>query len=556
VLVTGSAVARSSFAATSGVTVNVSGLNATMSTGIYTIKFNSKGAAKSLLANGKELIGKAAGFYTDVAGLTGFAPTKLTVKTNTPEMVDIVYTSSWGEQHYVMRSGVNGLYSYFIANAIGTVGEFRSVYRLDGAIFRNHLSGQRSGPMPTLSDIQKAQVLQDSTYKLANGTTYTKYDWATLQSEDLVHGVYGNGYGVWVIPPSTEYNNGGPMKQELMVHVESNTGDATVLAMLSASHFGNPPVAVPAGKIYGPWLVYFNNGDAADARARATQERAAWPYTWLADPHYPLNRATVTGTLHLRNGRPAAGATVTLAQPGGDLYTMGRDYIFSATADANGQFRLPHVRAGNYTLYAFANGGSTEPGAIGSVTDQYQKDNVAVSGAATDLGTLTWSPTTYAHPLWQIGTADRTAKEFKLGNLPRQYGLFNQVPANLTYTVGSSTAANNWYYAQTKAGAWDVKFRLNSGYTGNGHLTVALAGTTRSANITVLVNGVSIGNYPAYPNDGAVYRSANQSGYYRRFTLNFPASRLRAGDNTVTFRANGISAGGGVMYDTVTLAAD
>ncbi|WP_410811669.1 polysaccharide lyase family protein [Micromonospora sp. 067-2] len=554
----GAAVAPSSSAASSDVKLTVSGMTATMTTGAYTVTFNAKGAANSLVANGRELIGKAAGFYTDFdGGAAGLAPTKLTVVTNTIQLADIAYVGPRGEQHYVMRSGVNGIYSYFVTSAgIGAPGEFRSVYRLDGSIFRVGANSLRSGTLPTLGDIQNATVLQDSTYRLPNGTVYTKYDWATLQSEDLFHGLSGNGYGVWVIPASHEYNNGGPMKQELMVHLESNTGDATALGMLSASHFGNPAVAIPAGKIYGPWLIYFNNGDSADARARATQERAAWPYTWLANPRYPLSRTAVTGTLNLRNGQPAAGATVTLGQPGGDLYAMGRDYIYSTTAGANGQFRIPNVRPGSYSLYAYANGGSTASGAIGTVTDQYQRDNVAVSGSTTNLGTLTWSPTTYGHPLWQIGTADRTAREFRLGDQPRQYGLFDQVPANLTYTVGSSTARNDWYYAQTKPGTWTVKFTLGQSYAGNGHLTVALAATTRSPNITAAVNGTSIGDFPTYANDGAIYRSANTSGYYHRFTLNFPASALTVGANTLTLRANGISAGGGDMYDTVALAAD
>jgi rhamnogalacturonan endolyase len=71
-------------------------------------------------------------------------------------------------------------------------------------------------------------------------------------AEDHVHGVYGERHGVWLITSSHEYFNGGPIKQELMVHVETNTGDGVVLNMLSASHFGTPSVKIPSGKIYGP----------------------------------------------------------------------------------------------------------------------------------------------------------------------------------------------------------------------------------------------------------------------------------------------------------------
>ncbi len=307
-------------------------------------------------------------------------------------------------------------------------------------------------------------------------------------------------------------------------------------------------MTVPSGKIYGPWLVYFNNGSIADAQAQANSERAAWPYNWLSNPHYPLARTTVTGTLRLADGRPAAGATVTLAKPGGDLYTQGTDYIFTTQADANGAIRLANVRPGSYSLYAWANGGS-----IGDVTDQYERDNVSVSGSSVNLGTLTWSPPKYANALWQIGTADRKADEFKLGNLPRQYGLFKQVPANLTYTIGQSTPANNWYYAQTAAGTWTVNFNLSHTYTGTAHLTVALAGMSRTPTIDVGVNGTATATLPSYANDLALYRSANQSGAYHLVLITFPASRLRAGSNTVTFRGASISSGAGAMYDTIKL---
>ncbi len=533
----------------SPVSLSVSGMTATIANGLFTIKFNSKGTGYSLVRNGQELIGSAAGFYSSVNGGTAFAPTRLSVVTNTATMADIAYSSSWGDLHYVVRSGVSGLYSYFVATGLGNVGEFRTLYRMNGNLFHTGYNGVESAiAFPTLSQIQAAKILQDSTYQLANGTIYTKYDASNYTFEqDLLHGVYNSSQGVWMISPSHEYNNGGPMKQDLTVHVEGNSGDAVVLNMLVSAHFGTPAITVPSGKIYGPWLVYFNNGSIADAQAQANSERAAWPYNWLSNANYPLARTTVTGTLRLADGRPAAGATVTLAKPGGDLYTQGTDYIFTTQADANGAIRLANVRPGSYSLYAWANGGS-----IGDVTDQYERDNVSVSGSSVNLGTLTWSPPTYANALWQIGTADRKADEFKLGNLPRQYNLFQQVPANLTYTIGQSTPANNWYYAQTAAGTWTVNFNLAHTYSGTAHLTVAVAGMTRTPSVQVGVNGTATATLPRYANDSAIYRSANQSGYYHLVLITFPASRLRAGSNTVTFRASA-GGGAGVLYDTIKL---
>ncbi|HXM53927.1 MAG TPA: rhamnogalacturonan lyase B N-terminal domain-containing protein, partial [Candidatus Dormibacteraeota bacterium] len=363
------------------VQLQVSGMNAVMSNGIYTISFNSAGTARSLRFDGRELIGPAKGFYSSVNGSQGFSPTELRVVTSTPEMADIAYVSPWGELHYVTRSGVSGLYSYFLATGIGTVSEYRTLYRVDGGIFRNGFNAERTGTFPTLADIQAGTKLQDETFRLQDGTVYTKYDWATYVADDRVHGVFGDGLGVWVISASHEYFNGGPMKQELMVHVESSTGDGVVLNMLAATHFGTPPVSIPSGKLFGPWLVYFNDGSIADAEARATQEEAAWPYAWLDNPQYPLARTMVSGRILLADGRPAQHAVVTLAQPGGDLYAQDSGYLFSARADAFGRFTIPKVRPGTYSLYAFA-----DAGRINDVTDQLQIDGLAVGGASTDLG--------------------------------------------------------------------------------------------------------------------------------------------------------------------------
>jgi rhamnogalacturonan endolyase len=152
--------------------------------------------------------------------------------------------------------------------------------------------------------------------------------------------VYGGSYGVWMISTSHEYNNGSPMKQGLTVHVDNNTGDAVVLNMLVSRHFGTPAVTIPSGKVYGPWLVYFNSGSLADAQAQVAIQQAEWHYSWLVNAAYPLARTTVTGTLRLADGRPAAGAQVTLGQSGGDLYAQGAGYIYTTKADANGTYSL------------------------------------------------------------------------------------------------------------------------------------------------------------------------------------------------------------------------
>ena len=530
-------------------TVDTNAMTATMSNKFITIKFNKSGVGYSLLKDGKELIGPAKGFYSSTEGKYQFAPDSLKVVTNTSDTIDIAYISKWGELHYVMRSGISGVYSYFIADDMGNIGEFRTLYRFDGSIFRNGYNSVKSGPLPTLSDIKNGTKLQDETYKFKDGTVYSKYDWADYESQDHVHGLYGNDFGAWVIPASNEYYNGGPMRQELMVHTESSTGDGVLLNMLKGSHYGVGNVTIPKNKIYGPWLVYINNGDIKDAQERATEEEKSWPYNWLNNPNYPLSRTTVSGKLNVSGRNSNEDATVVLAKPGNEIYTQGEDYIFYSKADSHGYFSIPNVRPGSYTLYAYSTSGD--------ITDQFQKDNINVSGSSMNLGDLDWTPTTHSNSLWKIGTADRTSSEFKLGNLGRQYGLPEKVPADLTYNIGSSTEANDWYYAQTKVGTWNVNFNLNNSYTGNAYLTIGVASAARKPKVDVYVNGHMEGTLDySLENDATTYRSANQSGRYRNAVIKFPANILNTGNNAISFKMSKVDPDGGIMYDIIKLETD
>lgn len=528
---------------------DVNNMTASMSNEYISVKFNKSGTAYSLMKDGKELIGSAKGFYCSVDGKDGYSPTSLKVVSNDKDMADIAYISKWGELHYVIRSGVSGIYSYFITADMGKVGEFRTVYRLDGSIFRNGYNSIKSGPLPAIADIKCSTKLQDETYQFKDGSIHSKYDWADYEFRDHVHGIYGCGYGAWIIPASNEYYNSGPMRQELMVHTESNTGDSVLLNMLKGSHFGVGDVTIPSGKIYGPWLVYINNGDISDAQTKSSEEEKAWPYKWLNNITYPLSRTVVSGTLNISGGKSAEGATVVLAKPGKEFYTQGEDYIFYSKADVNGNFTIPNVRAGSYTLYAYAT--------KGDITDQFEKDDINVTGTSMNLGNLSWNPIIHTNFLWKIGNSDRMSSEFKFGNKERQYGLSEKVPADLNFNIGSSVEAEDWYYAQTKVGIWNVNFNLDKIYTGNAYLTVAIASVARNPKVDIYVNGQMGGTLDySKENDATIYRSANQSGRYRNCVIKFPANLLKQGDNTIGFKMNKVGTDGGIMYDIIKLETD
>ena len=79
----------------------------------------------------------------------------------------------------------------------------------------------------------------------------------------------------------------------------------TILRMIHGAHYGSGVTNLDASdgiwkKVFGPWLLYVNESDSddglwADAKDKARQEIAAWPYSWMNHPDYPLaaERGTV-----------------------------------------------------------------------------------------------------------------------------------------------------------------------------------------------------------------------------------------------------------------------
>lgn len=231
--------------------------------------------------------------------------------------------------HWVIHTGLAGAYQYFVNRAVPVLGEFRSLWRLDNMTFTRGRTSRRDEALPPLSDYLPELKVQDETWLRPDGTGYiTKYDFSAFVREQTAYGVYGEGFGSWYINPGKDYYNGNHLKQELMVHRESATGDAVQLNMIHGTHFQVSSMdTFAAGKVWGPWLWYLNDGSADDAEARAQDEFAAWPYSWFEDEAYQ-SRGSVSGRLMLSDGRPAAHAAVFLGdnEPNKTALDMGSDY--------------------------------------------------------------------------------------------------------------------------------------------------------------------------------------------------------------------------------------
>lgn len=489
-------------------------------------------------------------------------PDKFEVIRQDDDYAEVLYSNTTSavrmSQGFIVRRGECGFYTYILMEGTATplkIREARVCVRAQSNFLNGYVDDSMNGKIPSVGEMSAAENdpdrnIQDATYRLNDGSIYTKYDWAQYVVNDSVHGLMNDKNGIWNIACSHEWLNGGPMRQELTVHA---TGKSPItIQMLQGEHFGASAMTLAEGQkiLYGPFFVYVNGGEStdamiADAKAMASAKQAEWPFEWFVNENYPLDRATVSGQLTLTNGMSPEGMQVVLAAPGKELYQQTGGYMFTAKADENGYFAIPNVRKGDYSLYAYAT--------KGIVTDELEKKDISVSGD-TDLGTIRWEPVTLESQLWNIGENNRMSDGFRLSEQPRSYGHWEGPEANLTYVIGESTPENNWYYAQTKNGKWTIEFNLDRAYEGSAILTASVAGATNNPRIAVEVNGKKQANWSFY-NDAGIYRSAILGGRHSVRTVEFPASELKVGKNTITLTQSGIGRNGGVHWDCVKLEA-
>lgn len=266
-------------------------------------------------------------FYLDSYTGTDLMCDTVKVLKNTPEMAHFAICNAADaaqhlEHHFVMLKDESGIHPYVIISGTQN-GEMRTMYKFNMDILDHAWTNERTGKQYSYATLQAISMngnAGDETWRMPNGEVYTKYNWVSFLYLTPMWGHYGNGVGAWFIPTSPESYASGPLRQDLDVHQ-----DALILNYIGGGHLGSGGTAAGTGgkpKIHGPWYLYFNTATSnealiEDAKKVATAEKAKWPYMWVEEPTYPLNRTTVTGQLKISNNRSAANAWVILAQPAG-----------------------------------------------------------------------------------------------------------------------------------------------------------------------------------------------------------------------------------------------
>ncbi len=546
----------------------------TMSNGLITLSIGAKGMATTMKhpANGETNILASNGIYFDYTTNKNRALSAANARIvrSDDDYAEVVYTSAANEalptyEHgYIMRKGESGIYTYVIVHGnsksgetsqggVGPVKETRVCTRLSSTFLDGYVDDQMQGMIPSNSEMATAEKnqIQDATYYLSDGSIYTKYNWAQFIDNDKFHGLMNGKVGVWNIPVSYEWINGGPMRQELTVHATSKS--PITIQMLQGEHLGasSQKYEDDQHQIFGPFMIYVNSGEnreemIEDARKKASKLKEEWPFTWFENEYYPLERSTVTGRINITTGQNAGNVKVVLAARGGNLLSQGGRYMFWTLTDEEGYFSIPAVRKGTYSLYAYAT--------TGTITDELCVNDIGITENETELGNIEWSPLTLEHQLWHIGENNRLADGFNCSDRPRAYEAWQWQPATLEYKIGESNASTDWYNAQTKNGTWTVKFNLDSEYEGDALLTASIAGVSNSPTITVNVNGKSKQSW-SLKDDGSIRRSATLAGRHLVKSFSFPASDLKIGENQITFTASNCKDKSGVLYDCIKLEA-
>ncbi|XP_052195049.1 probable rhamnogalacturonate lyase B isoform X2 [Diospyros lotus] len=552
--------------------------------------------------------------------------TNFSVVVEDEDQVELSFTRTWDpsvdtsviplniDKRFIMLRGCPGFYSYAILEHPEgwpdlTIYQGRIVFKLQETLFRYMaVSDERQRIMPTAEDRQTGLVLDyPEAVLLTNpsnpdlrGEVDDKYQYSSENKDNRVHGwiCFDPPVGFWMITPSDEFRSGGPVKQDLTSHV-----GPTVLSMFFSTHYAGESLAIqlrhgePWKKVFGPVMVYLNSASPddnplslwEDAKEQMIIETRSWPYDFPLSEDFARSdqRATVSGRLLVRDRyineelMTANSAFVGLAPPGdaGSWQRESKGYQFWTQANAEGNFLIKGVRAGNYCLFAWVSG------IIGDY--KYQRCIYIEPGKRRRLGVIIYEPPRQGPTLWEIGVPDRTAAEFFVPdanptllnqlyvNLPdryRQYGLWDRYSdiypdEDLTYTVGISNYQTDWFFAQVNRNigngtyvptTWRIIFDLdNVSEAGNYVLRLAIA-SAHEAELHVRMNEPDATTSPHFATgffgkDNSIARHGIH-GLYWLYTAEIPASLLAAGTNILYLtQPRGLSPFRGIMYDYIRL---
>jgi rhamnogalacturonan endolyase len=177
--------------------------------------------------------------------------------------------------------------------------------------------------------------------------------------------------------------------------------------------------------------------------------------------------------------------------------------------------------------------------------------------------------------LWEIGIPNRSASEFYYyekhndPETPLQYGLL--YPNDITYTIGKSDFTKDWFCmhvphntnADVKSTPFSganspgaatprtVVFNLDAApASGKATLRLEIAGSGANQ-LYISVNGEPVGRQ-SLRSEGTIARHGSH-GLWTSYPFEFDATKLKAGENTLTLTIPAGPCNNGVLYDYISL---
>jgi rhamnogalacturonan endolyase len=596
------------------VTIAEDAASFTLSNGTVTAQVSKRtGGITSLIYKGTETLytasGSVGGYWSQDATGGASAATSITIdpKSNNGDRaevsvkgIDRADIACDIEFRICLERGESGVYFYCIFDHLpqypgASMPESRWVGKL-----ADYFNWTEEDSDQGMREVPKQMI--GHLYKFAGSPFENRaYGWASPEK----------GIGIWLINASTEYIGGGATKTDFLAHRDTNEIAAPcILNFWKGSHFGNGTVGLAAGerwtKIIGPMFLYCNSGTDphamyGDAKTIAQAEIAKWPYDWVRGVDYAqrADRTNVTGHIALvdplmpdakisnllvglahpayapagsgRAGRGGANPAGPGANAGRlvDWQSDAKYYQYWAHGQDNGDFSIPNVPAGTYTLHAISDG----------VLGEFSQADVTVQpGKPLDLGKLTWTPVRRGTQLWEIGIPNRNAKEFTYGDKyfdPNSELLYPRMfPNDVNFTIGKSDPKKDWFYEQLphatddtgklngnagvtgtgRATPYNIHFDLPAAPTGKATLRVAICGSGARA-IAVTVNDKPAGQIDLMGNDTVITRQGSQGIWYER-EVPFDAAMMKQGGNVMTLTVPAGPVNNGVLYDYLRLELD
>ena len=350
---------------------------------------------------------------------------------------------------------------------------------------------------------------------------------------------------------------------------------------------GTPNITDGFDRTFGPQYYFFNGGKGSTGLDELRAEAES-----LSDPHWNAEfydsiaehvvgyvssskRGSVEGRIKLPKGATNPMAVLTVdGQYFQDNTVDPSSYQYWVDIDHHGRFKIDRVKEGKYRLTVYADG----------IFGDFVRDGITVQAKKTTKIHEKWIEESAGTEVWRLGTPDKSSGEFRRGNArdpthplhPPQYLIYwgaydwtQDFPTGVNYTIGHSDPATDfntvhWSVFGPIPDNPEVEYNTTHEWTINFSLTRQQLHRRKTATLTIQLAGAKTasGNTDEFKPDepytnlalesyinqqeepltmligfnqssSCIVRSA-VSCYQVRSKMEFPAERLRVGDNSLT----------------------